>query len=180
MALGGNQFLSPQDVISISNLREGEVVADLGCGSGGFFALPFAQTVGPTGKVYAVDILPEAIQTVEAGAKRLNLTNVVTLRSNLEMSGITPIPHNSLDSAYLINVLFQNTEKEAIVREADSFVQRGGLIVVVDWRDNASGFGPKDELLVNRDQIAGYLEGYTRVASQDLGPYHFIDVYRKA
>lgn len=178
--IGGNQFIRQRDVIDFSRLREGDVVADLGCGSGGYFVIEFAEFVGPTGKVYAVDVLPEALQTVENAARRTNMTNIITLHSNLEIPGITKIPKGSLDGAYLINMLFQNKKKEIILNEADSFVKRGGVLTVVDWRRSAQGFGPTPELLVDRQMIADVLaDRYDLMVSETLGEYHFIDVYKK-
>ena len=46
--IGGNQFLQPIEVITLANVQEGDEVADLGAGSGGFFVIPLARKVGVT------------------------------------------------------------------------------------------------------------------------------------
>ena len=53
-------YQKPHDVVMALDLKEGEVVADIGAGSG-YFAWRFTHHVGDKGKVYAVDINPDMI-----------------------------------------------------------------------------------------------------------------------
>ena len=54
-------YQKPAEVVKALALREGEVVADIGAGSG-YFAVRLARAVGPTGRVYAVDVSPDMIR----------------------------------------------------------------------------------------------------------------------
>jgi len=179
--LGGNNFLNPAELMSIIQLNEGDFVADLGCGSGGYFVIPFAKKVGQTGRVYAVDVLPEAIQTVETATRVNNLTNVKTVWADLEVTGSSKIPSNSLDEALLINVLFQNKKRDDIIKEASKMVKQDGLLVIVDWLVSGTGFGPDENILVDRSHIEGLVLGlnYEKVYSDNIGEYHFVDIYKK-
>lgn len=58
-------------------VRQGQVVADLGCGPG-FYTFPLADRVGPTGKVYAVDSDENAIQAIVRKAAEGNYQNIET------------------------------------------------------------------------------------------------------
>ncbi len=60
-----------------SAVRQGQVVADLGCGPG-FYTFPLADSVSPTGKVYAVDSDQAAINAIAAKAARGNYHNIET------------------------------------------------------------------------------------------------------
>ena len=60
-----------------SEIIQGQVVADLGCGPG-FFTFPLADRVGPTGKVYAVDSDPKAIRVIERKAAKGNYQHIET------------------------------------------------------------------------------------------------------
>ena len=53
-------YQKPQEVLTALNLRPGEVIADIGAGSG-YFTFRIARHVGPKGKVYAVDVSPDMI-----------------------------------------------------------------------------------------------------------------------
>lgn len=179
--IGGNKFLNPSDLMNLIQLQESDTVADLGCGSGGYFVIPFAKKVGQTGKVYAVDILPEAIKTVENAVRINNLSNVEVLWADLEVPNSTKIPKKSIDEVLLINVLFQNTKKDDILKEADSLVKLQGILVVVDWMVSGTGFGPTANLLVDQNHIKEILIGmnYEVVYENEIGEYHFIHIYKK-
>jgi tRNA A58 N-methylase Trm61 len=59
----GASFVDPARIISQIDISLGATVADFGCGSG-YFSFEFSKAVGPDGKVYALDILPQALEAV--------------------------------------------------------------------------------------------------------------------
>ena len=65
----------PEKVVEALTLRPGDSVADIGAGPG-YFTLRFARAVGPTGKVYGVDISREMLDYLEKQAKSEHLTNI--------------------------------------------------------------------------------------------------------
>jgi predicted methyltransferase len=71
-------YQKPHEVIMALGLKEGEVVADIGAGSG-YFASRLAQYVGKTGRVYAVDISPDMILHMNRQIRDMQLRNIVTL-----------------------------------------------------------------------------------------------------
>jgi ubiquinone/menaquinone biosynthesis C-methylase UbiE len=150
---GGTQFIKPQEVINKCQITQGMHVADLGCGNLGYFVLPIAKLVGKDGKVFAVDIQNPVLEGVRSRARLEGLSNVVTVRSNLEIVGSTKIPEKSLDLALLINVLFQNKNKENMLKEASRLLKPGAKLVVIDWKKISVPIGPHLELRVNPDEI---------------------------
>ena len=75
-------FLRPRkDVVKEVGIREGFHVLDYGCGPGSYVKA-IAELVGKSGKMYALDINPLAIQTVKKMAKKNRLTNVETILSS--------------------------------------------------------------------------------------------------
>ena len=64
-------------------LNQGLKVADFGCGAG-HFTLEAARRVGNTGQVFCLDILPQALESVESSASLELLDNIQTKRVNLE------------------------------------------------------------------------------------------------
>src|SRR5438128_7643836 len=73
-------YQKPHEVVTALDLKEGEVVADIGAGSG-YFAFRFAHHVGDKGRVYAVDISPDMIVHCNRRVRDLNLRNVTTILS---------------------------------------------------------------------------------------------------
>jgi ubiquinone/menaquinone biosynthesis C-methylase UbiE len=177
---GGNQFLHPDYIVEIAHVREGERVADLGCGFGGYFVLPLAHKVGFTGKVYAVDIVPDALKTVENAARLSNFKNIQTLRANLERRETISIKDGELDSAFLINVLFQNTKRKEIIDTAWTLVRKGGILTIIDWVD-APDFGPQAQVRINFENTKKYLKqlGGEIVKDEGIGAYHRYIIAKK-
>ena len=70
--------LKIDETVAKLNIKAGEVVADIGAGSG-LFSFPLAKAVLPGGKVYAVDIEEGLLQHIVARAKELKLTNIQTV-----------------------------------------------------------------------------------------------------
>ncbi len=110
-------FLNPDKVIDQLNITHGMSVADFGCGHG-YFSIPFARRVGNSGTVYACDVLPSALEAVETRANLENLSNIKTVRTNLENPEGSKLDPESMDLVCLANILFQSNKKEEIVKEA--------------------------------------------------------------
>lgn len=139
----GNKLLDPQIILSdYLQIGFGEKVADLGCGAMGFFTIQAAKIVGENGVVYAVDVLKEVLSSVEGRARVEGFNNIKTVWTNLESYGATKIPDNSLDAAFLVNILFQTKKHLEIIREAARLLKPGGKLLIIDWKKNNTPFGP--------------------------------------
>jgi ubiquinone/menaquinone biosynthesis C-methylase UbiE len=80
----------PARVLDSIPLESGSTVVDYGCGSGGH-SIAAARSVGPSGKVYAVDISPHAIARVKSLASRKHLSHIESILTNRE----TGLPDSS-------------------------------------------------------------------------------------
>lgn len=127
-----SNFTKQEDIVTNFLLTKGMTVADFGCGAG-YFTIPIAKAVGNTGKVYAVDVLSTALEYVGSQVKLLGLSNVETVRANIEVVGGNSIPAESVDLVLLISVLFQCDNPEDVLREARRILKSTGRIVVIDW-----------------------------------------------
>ncbi len=86
-------FEPPQRLIG-PYVKKGQVVADLGCGSG-YYTLPLAELVGPEGKVYAVDLGKTSIRTLEKRAGKGGYRNIEAHASSA--SDVSFIKDRSVD-----------------------------------------------------------------------------------
>lgn len=162
-------------------LQFGHQVGDLGCGGAGYFTLPAARLVGSRGKVYAVDILKSALDGVLSKAKLENLTNVETVWSDLERVGVTKIPEATLDSALLVNIIFQSRQNEHMLTETHRLLKQGGKLLVVDWKVEPTPFGPPMENRLSPQKVGELAAklGFTTEKEFEAGPYHYGFVFVK-
>jgi ubiquinone/menaquinone biosynthesis C-methylase UbiE len=171
----GQQFLNQQLIIKKSGVGNRMKIAELGCGSTGFFVFPLAQIVGKEGMVYAVDIIKSSLDSIEKKAKLNNLKQIKTIWSNLEIFNATKIEAESLDLILLINVLHQSTKRVDIVREVIRMLKRGGKMLVVEWNEVTCAFGPPNENKVKIDLLK---QGLTKLGMKQeeeflAGNYHY-------
>lgn len=150
-------------------------VADLGCGASGHFVFPASRLVGKNGKVYAVDIMKPVLENINRRIKQENIENIETVWSDLEMVGATNISPDSLDVAMLINTLYLSRKRAEILRESLRLLKKGKKLLIVEWKNISSPFGPPPEERVKKEalKIAGQKLGLILEDEFEAGPYHY-------
>ncbi len=143
------QRIDRYELLRSLGVSEGKAVADLGCGPG-FFTLPAAELVGPTGKVYAVDVQQEMVDDLRSRLAQQGITNVVVRRSGeLEPS----IQQRSVDLALLAFVLHEIDQRSSFLLAAKRLLRDDGRIAVVEWEKIETPVGPPLEMRVTADEI---------------------------
>jgi arsenite methyltransferase len=112
-----------------ADLRDGEVVIDLGCG-GGIDTILAARRVGPTGRVVAVDTLPEMCERTEHAAAEAGVTERVEV-VNAEMEDL-PVPDGSIDVVISNGVINLSPRKSRALAESARVLRSGGRFCVSD------------------------------------------------
>ena len=147
-----NNFIDPEKVISQIDLKQGNVVADFGCGTG-YFTFALAKKVGEKGIVYALDVLPQIIETIESQAKLDGIKNIITKRVNLEKESGSGLEADSLDWVILKDVLYQNQKKDILLKEAKRVLKKDGRALVIEWKNEDSSIGPMMSLRVEKEEV---------------------------
>jgi precorrin-6B methylase 2 len=120
----------PEVVIEAMGLHAGEVVADLGAGSG-YFTFRLAVKVGKTGKVLAVDIQDEMLATIRQRAAALGVTNVEEVK---DTETDPRLPLHSIDCVLLVDVYHELAYPFEVMTRVREALRPGGRVVFVEYR----------------------------------------------
>ena len=159
------------DVIGI---RAGMVVGEAGAGDG-YFTLPMARRVGPSGVVYANDISARALRTLAANARREGLTNIHTVEGSVNDP---QFPRRDLDMVVIVHAFHDFSEPVAWLQNAKKYLKPGSPVAIVD-SDPERGAGSH---FLSRGRVLDYAAkaGFEPVKVVDDVSEHLIIVVRPA
>lgn len=156
-----------EEIVARLKLKPGMSVADVGAGTG-LFARLFAQAVKP-GRVYAVDIAKNFVDTIVRDARARGLTNIVGVVNDQTGAGL---PKASIDVAFLADTYHHFERPQAMLRSIHAALRPGGRLAVIDFKREPGkssawvmGHVRADQATVVKEIEAG---GFELVREEDL------------
>jgi len=149
---GRDERLQVNRVMDMLGIVPGKSVADIGAGSG-WFTVRAARRVTGSGRVYAVDINPEAIHYIEQRAKKEQLQNIKTILSKPDDPSV---PATSVDAVLLLKTYHEVARPVVLLKNLRSSLRPGAKIGIIDRNGNGENHGVSQDVVVREAAQAGY------------------------
>jgi ubiquinone/menaquinone biosynthesis C-methylase UbiE len=168
---------NPESILMDAGLRPCLTFVDVGCGDG-FFALPAAKIVGETGRVYAFDEDPAAIDRMKRKAKIEGIRNLETKIARAED---TVLCEECADIVFFGIVLHDFNDPAKVLKNAKTMLKAAGRLVNVDWKKIPMEVGPPLRIRFSEQEAARLVQsaGFKIHTITESGQYHYVIIAAK-
>jgi len=163
-------FTDPVKNLKAFGLREDNIMADLGAGTG-FYSVAAGMLV-PRGKVYAIELQKDFLVTIGNKVKEMHLNNVEILWGNVEKIGGTKIGDNIVDAVIASNILFQVKDKAQFIEEIKRILKPKGRVLLIDWLES-SIIGASVVIPKNKARLMFEQKGFVWERDINTGAHHY-------
>jgi ubiquinone/menaquinone biosynthesis C-methylase UbiE len=171
-----DEYQKPEAVVNALGLRAGEIVADIGSGTG-YFAVRFAHAVGETGTVYAVDVSPDMVRHLNRRLRDHGVRNVVTILADPD----DPLLRDaSVDRFVIVDTWHHIEDQAGYMEKMKRMLRPGGQVVHIDFKKGELPVGPPPGHKIAREDVVAQMEGagFRLTAEYDFLPYQYFLVFQ--
>ena len=164
----------PELIMDLLGIADGATVADVGAG-GGWFTVRLARRVGPNGLVYAEDIQPQMLESLNRRVRREGLDNVLAIRGTPS----NPQIPSQIDAVLIVDVYAEVADPVTLLRNLVPRLKPGGRVGIVDYKLDGGGPGPPlDERIEPEAVIRDARTAGLRLLSREHSlPYQYLLVF---
>jgi len=149
---GRDRKLQVDRVMDLLEIEPGKSVADIGAGSG-WFTVRAARRVTKTGRVFAVDISPDAVRHISKRVAKEKLANVTAIESKPD----DPLlPGGSVDAVLLLKTYHEVQDPVVLLKNLRPALRAGAKVGIIDRNGDAGSHGVDRATVVTEAEEAGY------------------------
>lgn len=177
-ALDGPQrdaYQKPHEVLSALNIKPGEIIADIGAGSG-YFTFRLAHQVGDKGKIFAVDVSPDMILHLNRRIRELKVNNVISLLADPD----DPLlPDRSVNRFFFSDSWHHIENQTQYLSLMKKMLKPGGEIVLIDFHKKELPVGPPLQMKIAREDLLKQMDsnGFRLIKEHTFLPYQYFLVF---
>jgi len=168
-------YQKPHEVLTALGLKSGEIIADIGAGSG-YFTFRIAHHLGAKGKVFAVDVSPDMIRHINRRIRDLKTTNVVSVLADPDDPLLA---ERSINRFFICNVWHHVENPTKHLSMMKKMLRPGGEIVMIDFHKKELPLGPPLEMKIAREDLIKQMEtnGFRLSKEHTFLPYQYFLVF---
>jgi ubiquinone/menaquinone biosynthesis C-methylase UbiE len=163
---------NPEEILITAGLKSDITFVDIGCGQG-YFALPAARIVGPSGKVYGLDIDRTGIEKLRNRASSAKLTNIELIAGAAED---TLVCSGCADMVFFGIVLHDFNDPSKVLQNARKMLKSSGKLVNLDWKKENMSMGPPLAKRFDEETASRLIQsaGFKIESVQNSGQYNYL------
>jgi ubiquinone/menaquinone biosynthesis C-methylase UbiE len=176
---GREEEQRPAEIFRAMQLKDGDVAADLGCGTG-WFARRMAGVVAPRGRVYAVDIQPEMLDLLRELVKKREVTGIEPV---LGTSTDPKLPEGALDWVLMVDVYHEFQQPKPMLEAIKRSLKPTGKVALVEYRlegDSAAHIRMEHRMSIEQVMGEWVPAGFRLVRRIDSLPTQYLFIFERA
>lgn len=164
------------ETIAALKLKPGQMVADIGAGTG-IFSRRFANVVKPGGWVYAVDIDKELLDHIAEAATEEGISNIQTVFGDYD----DPDLPDNVDLAFINDVLHHIEHRDIYLKNLAKYLNPGGRVALIEFKPGQGGHANDPSLQISQEQATAWMTaaGLKQLETVDLFPDKYFVIYGK-
>ena len=165
----------PHEVIIALDLKPGEVIADIGSGSG-YFTLRLAAHVGDGGRVYGVDVDPEMVRHLNRRVRDAALRNVHAILADPD----DPLLPEQVDRFLIVDTWHHIGDQTKYLALMHELLKPGGQVIMIDFQKKELPWGPPFAMKIAREDLIQQMEknGFQLSKEHTFLPYQYFLVFQ--
>ena len=168
-------YQKPQEVLTALDIKPGEIIADIGAGSG-YFTFRLARHVSERGTVYAVDVSPDMILHINRAIRDLKVTNVVSILADPD-DPLLPVA--SVNRFFFSDSWHHVDYQTKYLSLMKKLLKPNGEVVMIDFHKKETPSGPPLKMRIAREDLIKQMEtnGFRLVKQHTFLPYQYFLVF---
>jgi ubiquinone/menaquinone biosynthesis C-methylase UbiE len=165
-------WYNPKAILKEAGLGEGMVFMDIGCADG-YFSILAAEIVKEKGRVYSLDVDPDAINRLRQKAAEKNLRN---LEATVGKAEDEVFCSHCADVVFYSMVLHDFSDPDEVLRNAKKMLKPSGVLVNLDWKKIKTPSGPPLRIRFSQEKAFNLITeaGFFVEKVVDAGIFHYL------
>lgn len=173
-------LIESQKVFKELGLQETSIFLDMACGRGDY-SLAAAERVGALGKVYAVDLWQEGIDTLRKEMQARGIPNIRAIVA--DVGSLIEIGDASIDVCLMATVLHDlvpTQDAEGALEEAARVLKQNGALVIIEFKKIPGPPGPPVDVRLTAAEVEKLVipHGFKKDRLVEVGPYNYLVRFR--
>lgn len=168
-------YQKPHEVLTALAIEPGEVIADIGAGSG-YFTFRLAHHVGDKGRVYAVDTSADMIRHLNRRIRELKAMNVTAILADAD----DPLLADASIDRFFFSDSWHHIENQSkYLSLIKKMLKPGGEIIMIDFHKKELPVGPPMQMKIAREDLIRQMEsnGFRLTKEHTFLPYQYFLVF---